>query len=163
MPRRPDPIPKADFRIRISQELFAQLELECYDVHAVGKTVSYGARNRIIETALRGYFAQRRNLNTDINNQHEQKEDFVMTTPQDISTLPAPNEMEPYMRKAEIETLRRRHQSGEDLSAAELERGLSLIRQERLDRTGKVPKGAKKAGSGNTKQVEAFNFADFTA
>lgn len=70
MPRPKSLSPKTQLHIRLSKDVLALLELEAFDplspTHE-GRT-PYGARNQIIETALRQYFtrksAQRRGTQT---------------------------------------------------------------------------------------------------
>ena len=53
--------PKVEIHIRLAPDVLALLELESYDPYSAtheGRT-PYGARNQIIEVALRQYFARK--------------------------------------------------------------------------------------------------------
>lgn len=70
--------------------------------------------------------------------------------------LPNPTDMTPKNRQAEIISIRRRLRSGEKLPDGLVQRGLLLIRADRTERKGTIPK-SKKAPS----KVEAFDLSDF--
>ena len=62
MPRPKSLNPREEIHVRLSPDVLALLELEAYDPFSVtyeGRT-PYGARNRIIEAALRQYFHNKR-------------------------------------------------------------------------------------------------------
>ena len=59
MARPKDPNPKFQVKVRLSKIAFARLELEAFSpltLTSSGRT-EYGAKSRIVETALRHYFA----------------------------------------------------------------------------------------------------------
>lgn len=56
MPRPPSPRPKQYIKLRLSQEVYAELLLRAVDPTYLSG-VGYGAQSAIVEAALREYFA----------------------------------------------------------------------------------------------------------
>ena len=72
------------------------------------------------------------------------------------------NELTPTERKIEIQLWRTKHLAGEKISQEEYHRALQLLRSERLNRSGKIPKAKTTKARKPKKEVVEATFDDFT-